>query len=183
MASVGVIFGFTYHGQPHQPAVWWFTASCLLVQGRWSHLKTTQALVNVWQTSETSLSKSSLCLPQSLVNVYSYCVMVKSMPCCYVCWKPAFVKSSYILCMKKTHNTTSHKRNSLVHCSDWLRYTPKEEFKRSTLPYTIGVNLFYFFSPIFLSGISYFQPINLNLCSNFTSCSCLPQLHIHIMYS
>ena len=45
---------------------------------------TTQALVDVWQASETSHSKSSLSyfqhqyLPELLVNVYSYPLVVKS---------------------------------------------------------------------------------------------------------
>ena len=57
---------------------------------RWGHLKTTQTLMDSWQTSETSHSKSSLgnfqhqCLPELLVNVYSYHLMVKSLSCCCV---------------------------------------------------------------------------------------------------
>ena len=56
-------------------------------QGIWNHLQVTQALVDVWQTSETSHSKSSLgnvqhqYLAELLVNVYSYCLMVKSVSC------------------------------------------------------------------------------------------------------
>ena len=37
-----------------QPAIY------LLVKGRWSHLKNTQALMDLWQASEISHSKSSL---------------------------------------------------------------------------------------------------------------------------
>ena len=63
--------------------MWWITDGCLLVKesqkellGR-SHLKTTQALVDVWEASETSHSKISLgnfqhqYLAELLVNVYS----------------------------------------------------------------------------------------------------------------
>ena len=67
------------YGQSHQPVMWWFMASCLLVQGRWSHSKITWALVRIWQTSETGHSKSSLValIPEMLVSMYSYHVMVK----------------------------------------------------------------------------------------------------------
>ena len=78
------------HGQTHQPVVWWITAGCPLVKGIWSHLKVTQALVDISQASETSHSKSSLAnfqhqwyLPE-LVNVYNYHLMVKSVLCCCV---------------------------------------------------------------------------------------------------
>ena len=73
------------HGQTHQPVVWWIIASCLPVNGIWSHLKATRALVDVWQAWETSHSKSSLGnfqhqnLPELLLNVYTvgYHLMVK----------------------------------------------------------------------------------------------------------
>ena len=63
----------------------------LLVHWRWSHLKITPALVDVWQDLETSHSKSSLgnfqnwYLADMLASVYSYRVMVKSLSvssCC-----------------------------------------------------------------------------------------------------
>ena len=75
------------HGQTHQSVVWGITASCLLVKGRWSHLKNTLVLVDFWQASEISHSKSSLgnfqhqCMSTLLVNVYSYRWMVKSVSC------------------------------------------------------------------------------------------------------
>ena len=59
-------------------------------QGICSHLKATRTLMDVWQTSETSYSKSSPAnfqhqyLVELLVNVYSYCLMVKSVSCCCV---------------------------------------------------------------------------------------------------
>ena len=64
--------------------VWWIKAGCLLVKERWSHLKTTWALMEIGQASETSYSKSRLgnfhhqYLPEFLVYVYRYCLMVKS---------------------------------------------------------------------------------------------------------
>ena len=70
--------------------MWWFIAGWLLVHWRWSYLKTTPALVDVWQDSETSLSKSSLgnfqhwYLADMLASVYSYCIMVKSISSCCV---------------------------------------------------------------------------------------------------
>ena len=78
------------HGQTHQLIVWRFIAGWLLVHWRWSHLKITPALVDVWQDSETSHSKSSLgnfqhwYLADMLASVYSYCVMVKSISSCCV---------------------------------------------------------------------------------------------------
>ena len=78
-------------------------ASCvagwLLVQGRSSHSKITHAFMDIWQNSETSHSKSSLgnyqhwYLADMLANVYSYCVMVKSVSYCMLhAWKPGFLK-------------------------------------------------------------------------------------------
>ena len=67
--------------------MWWITAGYLLIKGRWSHLNHTLALTDVWQASETSHSKSSLCnvqhqyLHELLFNVYSYCVILKIVPC------------------------------------------------------------------------------------------------------
>ena len=70
--------------------MWQFIAGWLLVQWRWSHLKITPALVDIWQDSETSLRKSCLdnfqhwYLSDMLASVYSYHVMVKSISCCCV---------------------------------------------------------------------------------------------------
>ena len=69
-------------------------AACL--SRGWSHLKTTWALMDIWQASETSHRKSSLgnfqhqYVPEFLVNVYSYCLMVKSLPYCCVCGSRLF---------------------------------------------------------------------------------------------
>ena len=58
--------------------MWWITACCLFVKTRWSHLKTTQALMDIWQASETSHSKNIIgnfqhqCLNKLFINVYSY---------------------------------------------------------------------------------------------------------------
>ena len=93
MASIGAIFTSTYRNkqlnpcQTHQPVVWGSTAGCLLVKGRWNHLKRTQALLDVNKAPETSHSQSSLenfqyqYMAESLVNVYSYGLMVKSVFC------------------------------------------------------------------------------------------------------
>ena len=70
--------------------MWRFIAGWLLVHWRWGHLKTTPALVDVWQDSETSHSKSSSgnfqhwYLADTLASVYSYRVMVKSVSSCCV---------------------------------------------------------------------------------------------------
>ena len=70
--------------------IWWIIAGCLLVKGRWRHLKTTWTLVDVWKASETSHSKSSLgnfqyqYLVELLVNAYSYSLMVNSVSRCCV---------------------------------------------------------------------------------------------------
>ena len=90
MAYIGTIYTSISHKAAktiHQPVVWWITADCLLVKGIWSR---------IWrQTSThghlTSHSKSSQgysqyqYLPELLVNVYNYCLMVKSVSCCCVC--------------------------------------------------------------------------------------------------
>ena len=112
----GAIFSSTYHTKQLNPwpsylttlCIMVYTASWLLVQGRWSHLKTAQAPMEVIQILGTSHSKSSQgnfqywYLPQLLVNVYSYhacdgekCVMVKSECVCVCMQKPAFLKSSH----------------------------------------------------------------------------------------
>ena len=70
--------------------MWQFIAGWLLVHWRWGHLKITPALVDVWQGSETSHSKSSSgnfqhwYLADMLASVYSYHVMVKSVSSCCV---------------------------------------------------------------------------------------------------
>ena len=84
----GVIFSSMYHTKQlnpwanssasHEVKYSWLSAC----QGRWSHLKITQAFMNVQQASETSHNKSSLWqlsvpMPKLLVNVYRYYLMVK----------------------------------------------------------------------------------------------------------
>ena len=82
--------------------MWWITASCLLVKRICNHLKVTRSLVDVWQAAETSHSKSSLgnfhyqYMAELLVNVYSYCLMVKCVLLLCV-WKPGFLKSGHNL--------------------------------------------------------------------------------------
>ena len=104
MASISTIFTSTYHTK--QLNLWpnssashvvnynWLSAyqGCLLIKGRWSHLKTTWPLMAIWQTSETSHIKSSQanfqhqCPAKLLVNVYSHIggLMMKSMSYCWV---------------------------------------------------------------------------------------------------
>ena len=96
MASIGAT---TYHTKQLNPwpnssascvVNYIATAGCLLVQGICSHLKVTWALVDVWQASETSHSKSSLgnfqhqYMAELLVNVSNYRLMVKSVSWCRV---------------------------------------------------------------------------------------------------
>ena len=54
MPPIGAIFSSTYHTKQQ------FTAACLFVQERWSHLQNTYTLVNVWQASETKASQASV---------------------------------------------------------------------------------------------------------------------------
>ena len=67
-----------------------------LIKGICNHLKAIRALVDIWQASETSHNKSSLgnfqhgYLPELLVNVYSYCLLVKSVSWCHVCGRWLF---------------------------------------------------------------------------------------------
>ena len=62
----------------------------LLARSICSHLKVTRTLMDVWQASKTSHSKSSpgnfqhQYLAELLVNMCSYCLMVKSVSCCCV---------------------------------------------------------------------------------------------------
>ena len=71
-------------------SLWWITAGCVLVKRICSHVKVTRALVDVWQASETSHSKSNLgnfqhqYLPKLLVNVCSCRLMMKSVSWCCV---------------------------------------------------------------------------------------------------
>ena len=106
MASNGTIFSSTYISFKVAKSMVNLTSNmviysgCLLVQVRHSHLKTTQPLMNIWQALETSHSKSNLgnfqhqYLPEILVNVYSYHVIVKV---CHtvVCMKAGFPQSSH----------------------------------------------------------------------------------------
>ena len=61
----------------------WIAAGYLLFNGRWSHLRVTQALMDVWQAAKQATAKSlgyfqHQYLAKLLVNMYSYCLMVKS---------------------------------------------------------------------------------------------------------
>ena len=102
MASIGIIFTSTYHIKQLYP---WSNSSASRVvnysqlsacQGDMQPLKATGTLVDVWEASETSHSKSSpgyfqhQYLAELLVNTYSYCLMVKSVSCCCVCGSRLF---------------------------------------------------------------------------------------------
>ena len=110
IASIGAIFGFTYHIKQLTP---WpnSLASCVVNYSRLSTcpwkiklFKDDRAPLDLWQVLETSHSKSSLgnfqhrYLSELLVNMYNCHVMVKSVPCYCVCgcvWRPAFINSSH----------------------------------------------------------------------------------------
>ena len=67
--------------------MWCFTAGCLIGQGRWNHLKTTWALIDVWYASATSHSKRILKAFSN--NTYLNClllscVLMKNVSCCCV---------------------------------------------------------------------------------------------------
>ena len=79
-ASIGVIFSWcSYHTKQLNP---WTTlcselypAACLLIQGRWNHLKTTRALMYLCQTSETALNKAAWVLSTLILAwIVSKCV-------------------------------------------------------------------------------------------------------------
>lgn len=77
----------------YQKVSWWFTAGFLLAQRRQSHLKITRAFMDIWQTSETSYSKSNFhhqYLPELIVNVYSSRLMVKKVCLIFVCVEATF---------------------------------------------------------------------------------------------
>ena len=82
-ASNGTKCNQIYHWHV-QPVVWRFPSSWQLVKSHHSHLKTTRALVDVWQATETSHRKSRLVkhwqwnIHKLLANGHSYQVMVKS---------------------------------------------------------------------------------------------------------
>ena len=94
--------------------MWQFIAGWLLVLWRWSHLEITPALVDVWQNSETSYSKSSLgifqhwYLADMLASVYSYRVMVKSISSCCV-------RGRWVLSNPVTYNTGIHAADACRH--------------------------------------------------------------------
>ena len=93
-SSFGAIYTSTYHTKQLNP---WLNSSARR-EVSYSHLsacpegmdplKFTRVLVDIWQASEASHSKSSLdniqhqYLPELVVNLCSYCLMVKSVSCC-----------------------------------------------------------------------------------------------------
>ena len=94
----------------------------LVVQGKWSHLKVTWALMDIWETnhSRSNLGNSQQqYLSELLVNVYSYHVMVKSVPCCCVHGSHHFsnlFRNSNIIVFKKNNEcqNTTNDSNGMV---------------------------------------------------------------------
>ena len=108
MAPIDVIFTSTFYTKQLNP---WPNPSASRVvnysqlsayQGICSHLKVAWVLVDIWQVSEKSHRKSSpgnfqyQYLPELLVNVYSYCLMVKSMSYFSVCGSQLFSNLSQL---------------------------------------------------------------------------------------
>ena len=103
-SSIGAIFTSAYHTKQLNP--WLNSLARRVVSYNYSHLsacpegmdplKFTRELVDIWQASEVSHSKSSLeniqhqYLPQLVVNLCSHCLMVKSVSCCCVHWSQLF---------------------------------------------------------------------------------------------
>ena len=133
MALISAIFTYTNHTKKLNP---WpnSSASCVAnfsrlsaCQGVWSHLKLTWALVDIWQASETSHNKSNLgnfhhqylTLAELLVNVYSYCLMVKSMSWCCVHGSQLF--SNLVTYVANFH---------LIFCNSWAVKMPLINFCR-----------------------------------------------------
>ena len=96
MTSVSAISTSTYHTKQLNP---WPNSevNCVMNHSRLSACQWEMepfegdlSLVHIRQASETSHTQSSLdnfhhqYLAELLVNVYSYCLMVKSVSCCYV---------------------------------------------------------------------------------------------------
>ena len=75
-----------------------------LVKVRLSHYKSTKALVDAWQVSETSQSQNTLgniqyqYLPELLVNIYSYHLIVLEKCVLLLCVKKlGFLRFSHII--------------------------------------------------------------------------------------
>ena len=128
------------HGQTHQPVVWWITAGFLLAKGIYSHLKAAWALMDVWQASETSHSKSS---PgnfsiNTCLNCYSMCTAILwlwKVCLVVVCVEAGF---SQIQSQLKVTCTGNYCRNAVL----IIYYSDSEMHLKTILPY---VNTLYIF--------------------------------------
>ena len=102
LASIGAIFTSTYytkqqiHGQTHHSVMWWITACCLLIKGRWSHLK----IILAWTSDKLQQKqpgKLSTLIPPWIVR---WCVQLsfdgEKRVLLLGAWKAAFLKSSHI---------------------------------------------------------------------------------------
>ena len=104
LASIGAIFTSIYHTKQLNP---WPNISASHVV-KYNQLSACQVEMWLFQDHSsicghlTSQNKRSLgnfqhqCLPELLVNVHSYPLMVKSVSCCCVCGRQVFFKCSYI---------------------------------------------------------------------------------------
>ena len=111
MAFKGTIFTSKYWYHTKHLNAWSNSlASCVMnycrlsaLQERWSHLNTTRALVDVWPASEIATGKATRATFSQyfrdcyIVNVYHYCLIVKSVLLLYA-WKVAILKSSHNWC-------------------------------------------------------------------------------------
>ena len=90
--------------------MWWITAGCLLVKVICSHLKVTQAPVEIWQASETSQGKSSpgnfhhQYLPELHISQCEQLSLDGEKCVLLLCaWKPAFSNSITYNYWKRGH--------------------------------------------------------------------------------
>ena len=110
--------------------MWWITVGCLLVKGICSHLKVTRALMDIWQASEISHSKSSLgnfqhwYLLELLANICSYHLM-KSVSWCCVHGRWIFQVWSHIhmQCIPHTTHTHMHTLQIQTHTNMYIHTT------------------------------------------------------------
>ena len=107
---IGAVFTSTYH--TNQLNQWTTSSASRMViysflstsPGYRNHLKTIHALVNIWQASETSQSKSSLdnswykCLPEQLLYLYSYHMIVKMcFALLYICMETSLFSNVHLM--------------------------------------------------------------------------------------
>ena len=138
MASIGAILpthchitqSSKIHGQTHQLIVWWITTGCLLVKGRWSHLKATLAPVDVWQASETSHSKSNL---DNFQHQYMAELLVNVCLAIVWWWKPSCKKYSSLASISLARiSLTRLKRSCIRSCTNLASFAVKMKLSCKT---------------------------------------------------